>query len=60
MTQDRDLAKKLGVKQISDWYYVFKSSIAEHGGSSLLRRFNGNMLKILQQAYPEYPSMSDL
>eukprot|EP00026_Physarum_polycephalum_P002684 Phypoly_transcript_02692.p1 GENE.Phypoly_transcript_02692~~Phypoly_transcript_02692.p1 ORF type:complete len:862 (+),score=102.64 Phypoly_transcript_02692:87-2672(+) len=52
--QVENLARKLGIKQLSDWYYVFKSSFAQHGGSTLLRRFNGSMLKILQEAYPEH------
>lgn len=54
MTKFIKLAAKLGIKQLADWYYVYKTSIAEHGGSSLLRRFKGNMHEILKQGYPEY------
>jgi hypothetical protein len=47
------LAKKLMVKELSDWYRISSSQIQEmEGGSALLQNFP--LEKLLPEAYPDH------
>ncbi len=49
-----DLAKKLNIKDKSEWYGVHPSRFQRHGAITLLRRYNGSLFQLLSTVYPEY------
>ncbi len=50
------LAKKLNIKTHEGWYAFSRDIIKEHGGWTLLARYNGTLINVLQAVYPEYQS----
>jgi hypothetical protein len=50
-----DMALKMDVKSVDDWYSVTRSKVIQHGGAGLLKHYNGSVAKMLQTVYPEYP-----
>jgi hypothetical protein len=45
------LGSKLGYSQLDDWYNVRAEDIVVAGGESLLRKYNGAVMKLLQSVY---------
>lgn len=48
-----DVAKRLQVEKLSDWRKVTTPQLEAQGGGSLLRRYKGSFLALLQAVYPE-------
>jgi hypothetical protein len=57
-TNQRDfldwLGRHLGFTRMEDWYQVTKRDIIEHGGASLLHRFNNSPSEALKTIYCEF------
>ncbi len=49
-----DLAKKLGVTSNEGWYGVTVSNMNQYGLSALLAKYNGSLMSLLADVYPEY------
>ncbi len=52
------IAQKLNITDKTDWYDITRKSLEKHGGSYLLKKHNGSVIKLLQTVYPEYPSVN--
>lgn len=50
-----ELSKALHINQLDDWYRVSLKDFDNHGGTPLLKRYNGLMLDLLQTLYPNHP-----
>ncbi len=50
-----NLAKKLNINKLDDWYKVSSDTVKLHGGSELLSNYKGLLYDLLQNVYPEYP-----
>jgi len=48
-----DLSAKLGLQDLSGWYSVRSTTVAENGGGSLLSAF-GSLANLLAATYPEH------
>ena len=48
-----DVARQLGVEKLSDWKKVTTTQLEALQGGSLLRRYRGSFLGLLQAVYPE-------
>ncbi len=53
-----DLAKQLKLEDYTGWYSITGKIIQEHGGGTLLSKYNGSPSKLLPSIYPEYPLIS--
>ncbi len=49
-----ELGKKLQITDLSGLYNITKTSIANHGGRGLLKRYNNSVSNLLKTVYPEY------
>ncbi len=49
-----ELAAKLNVTKPSDWLKVTTTSLQQQGASSLIKKYNGSLTKLLTTIYPEY------
>lgn len=45
------LAKKLNIKNPSDWYSVSTTMILQHGGSTVLGHYGGSLFRALSSIY---------
>jgi hypothetical protein len=52
------IAEKLHVTSMEDWYKVTTKQVAQNGAGGLLVRFNNSLHRLLQTVYPEYPTNS--
>lgn len=50
----QDLAKELNVKKLSHWYKVIEQKRLKHRFSEQLKHFQGGLLGILRQLYPDH------
>eukprot|EP01114_Cavostelium_apophysatum_P002651 TRINITY_DN1234_c0_g1_i1.p1 TRINITY_DN1234_c0_g1~~TRINITY_DN1234_c0_g1_i1.p1 ORF type:complete len:573 (+),score=74.65 TRINITY_DN1234_c0_g1_i1:104-1822(+) len=51
-----EIGKKIGIKQLEDWYNVTTQDITRHGGDSVLwDHYKGSFKDALAALYPEYP-----
>jgi len=48
------LYHKLGFKKMEDWYDITQKIFNDNYGSSMLHKYNGSPIKILQSIYPRY------
>ncbi len=51
-----DLGEKLQITDKSSWYNISHSTLAAHGGSGLVRKYDSSLLKMFRTVYPEYPT----
>eukprot|EP01118_Nematostelium_gracile_P001357 TRINITY_DN11397_c0_g1_i1.p1 TRINITY_DN11397_c0_g1~~TRINITY_DN11397_c0_g1_i1.p1 ORF type:complete len:331 (-),score=79.96 TRINITY_DN11397_c0_g1_i1:3-995(-) len=49
-----DLASRLGIKRLEDWYKVSHRTVRKNGGRSLFSKYNDSLLCTLQHAYPQH------
>ncbi len=49
-----NLAKKLGIVDMEGWYSITAKTLQMNGGSTLARKYNGSVFKMLAILYPEY------
>eukprot|EP01114_Cavostelium_apophysatum_P017176 TRINITY_DN5039_c0_g1_i2.p1 TRINITY_DN5039_c0_g1~~TRINITY_DN5039_c0_g1_i2.p1 ORF type:complete len:696 (+),score=154.40 TRINITY_DN5039_c0_g1_i2:15-2102(+) len=49
-----NIASKLGLKELNDWYQVSKSQVLSSGGGWVLKRHNNSLVKALTSNYPEH------
>lgn len=54
-----ELSGKLNIKSLSDWGKVPQSTIKQHGGSTLLRKYGGALIGALRDAFPGEPNFLD-
>jgi hypothetical protein len=50
-----EVAKKLNISNLEDWYTVTNKMFNDAGGQRLLTHFRKSLSKLLQAVYPEYP-----
>jgi hypothetical protein len=48
------IAGKLNVHELDQWYSISAQQIADLGGKSILRHYNGSMVAMLLQIYPNF------
>ncbi len=49
-----DLAKKLNITNIEEWYNITGKIMRQYGGFELLRMYNNSTKTLLSSVYPEY------
>lgn len=50
-----DVAVKLNINKVDDWYRVKRSDLLKYkGGASLLTSYNGSIRRALVNVYPNY------
>jgi hypothetical protein len=49
-----NLGKKLGFKQLDDWYHITKKIILKNGGGGLLKKYDNSPSRFLQSVYHEH------
>ncbi len=49
-----NLAKKLNITDTKQWYKINAVVVHQHGGSSLLQKYNGSIVNLLTTVYSEY------
>ena len=50
-----EIFKKLNLKSLDDWFNIPKNLITFNGGKFLYEEFNGDLLKLLRNIYPNFP-----
>ncbi len=53
-THMEELAKKLNIKQLEDWYHVKWTTVQQHA-SIILHKYDDSPSKVLTTIFPEYP-----
>jgi hypothetical protein len=49
------LGKKLGIKDLTDWYAITRKQICENGGASLLGMYNNSPGRFISSIFNEFP-----
>jgi len=49
-----NLGKELNIRFMEDWYKVSLQTVIEHGGGTLLNKYNRSLTKALAKIYPSY------
>jgi len=50
-----DIGKKIGIRNLDDWYSIKVTSLAPFGASSILKLYGGTLSKLLPSVYPNHP-----
>jgi hypothetical protein len=48
------MGSEFGFTKLEDWYNITRNQIKEKGGSTLLRKQDNSLIKLLQSVYPEH------
>lgn len=51
-----EIAARLKITSPSDWGKLSPKVINQHGGSSIIKKYNGSFFQALQQVYPGFLS----
>ncbi len=49
-----EIGKKLNISDLSGWYNINWHVLKQHGGASLLSKYNYSLSRLLSTVYPEY------